>query len=544
MAFIPLTMILRHFTAALLLNLSVSSIASAINLQLPNLHEIQLSTPTTLGDKTLGTALSISGSLAAVAALPDNNTHTGSIYLYDAQKSWHLTTELNSAYTTDNFARRIILLDNILVASANRDDTKGTDSGAVYIFQRDLANKTQQWQQIAQLSAPDAQAGDQFGSAIALVNKTLYIGAPFHGQGKVYVFTQNDSTAQWSLQETIEPKDAQALQFGAAIAQNAQTLIIGAPYTDANSPAAKSTIKNNKQRQARFQITRGNTVDPGFESGAIFVYENREGTWQETARIGASNRETGDHLGENIAIEGDMIVAGIKHKDVFDFLGSGAVYVYRKVAETWTEESALFPDINNMRGQFGNSFSILDQHILVGASGIHANGFNSGQAYLFGQDTTGHWSIIHQQANAALQAHDFFGQSVALGSEQILATSKNAVYVFQNAPLETTPAIFYPDSQILQLNEVSVANAGVFSATLQLSQSGEALLLTLTASHLRTDILSSHIQYLAETNQVVIPRLAVPQSNGEMTFFKVTLQQLAHATALQFQVSSIQPLNP
>jgi len=537
-------MTLRRFTVGLLLNLSVAPIASAINLQLPNLHEIQLSTPATLGDKTLGTALSISGSLAAVAALPDNNTHTGSVYLYDAQQSWHLTTELNSTHTADNFATRIVLLDNILVVSANRDDTKGTDSGAVYIFQRDLAHEAHQWQQVAQLTAPDAQAGDQFGSAIALVNNTLYIGAPFHGQGKVYAFTQNNDKAQWPLQATIEPKDPQALQFGSAIAQNGQTLIIGAPYTDANSPAAKSTIKTNKQRQPRFQISRGDTIDPGFESGAIFVYENREGAWQETTRIGASNRETGDHLGENIAIEGDMIVAGIKDKDVFDFLGSGAVYVYRKVAETWTEETALFPDVNNMRGQFGNSFSVLDQHILVGASQIHANGFNSGQAYLFGQDTNGHWSIIHQQANTTLQAHDFFGQSVALGAEQILATSKNTVYVFQNAPVESTPAIFYPDSQTLQLNEVAVAGAGIFSATLQLSQSGEALLLTLTASHLRPDRLASHTQYLANTGQLFIPRLAVPQSNGGMAFFAVTLQQHPHATALQFQVSSVQPINP
>ena len=539
-------MTLRHFTVGLLLNLSIAPSASALNLQLPNLHEIQLSTPATLSDKNLGTALSISGSLAAVAALPNNNTHSGSVYLYDAQKSWHLTAELNSAYTTDNFAKRIILADSLLVVSANRDDTKATDNGAVYIFQRDLAHEGHQWQQVAQLTAPDAQAGDQFGSAIALVNKTLYIGAPFHGQGKVYVFTQSEDKAQWLLQTTIEPRDSQAVQFGAAIAQNAQTLIIGAPYTDAedSSTIAKSTIKTNKQRQARFQISRGDTVDPGFESGAIFVYENKKGAWQETARIGASNRETGDHLGEQIAIEGDMIIASIKHKDVFDFLGSGAVYVYRKVAETWTEEEALFPDINNMRGQFGNSFSVLDQHILVGASRIHANGFNSGQAYLFGQDTNGHWSIIHHQANAASQAHNFFGQSVALGAEQILATSKNAVYVFQNTPLESTPAIFYPDSQILQLNEVAVAGAGIFSATLQLSQSGEALLLTLTASHLRSDILDSHIQYLADTGQVVIPRLAVPQSNGEMAFFKVTLQQHAHATALQFQISSIQSINP
>lgn len=147
------------------------------------------------------------------------------------------------------------------------------------------------------------------------------------------------------------------------------------------------------------------------------------------------------------------------------------------------------------------------------------------------------------QTNKFIKAHDQFGLNVALGSEHILVASKHAVYAFQNKPMQQQSAIFYSDTNTLHLNEVAVEGAGVFSATLQLDQPSESLLLSVTANHLRTGIKNSTVTY-SSSGQLTIPQLAIDNGNGEVAFYTVTLQQVANKRTLQFQVLSINPVNP
>ncbi|NOQ13327.1 MAG: hypothetical protein GQ583_02445 [Methyloprofundus sp.] len=519
---------------SLLFSLCVASDVLALNLS--SLHKVKLSVPATLADKTLGTEIAVSGSTAAIAAYSDDKNVAGSVYLYAADENWRLSAELSSHFTADDFARHIVLDDNILFVSAERDDTQGSNSGAVYIFERTLADNPHHWQQTAKLTAPDAQAGDRFGGAIALVNDILYIGAPSRGQGKVYIFTR-DPQKLWQVTESIEPEDPQALRFGAAIDQDGEKLIIGAPYTDAdNSKEAQA-----KMRQPRFAISKGDTYDPGIESGAIYVYQKQAGLWQASARLGSLNRETGDHLGEQIAIEGDIIAASIKHKDVFDDLRAGTVYIYRNIADRWLEDSALVASNPNVGANFGSSFALVDKQILVGANKVHANGFNSGQVYLFSPDANNNWELLYEHTEADLKAHEQFGFGVALSSEYMLIASKQAVYAYQETPVDDYPAIYYLDSRTLQLNEVELAGVGVLSATLNLSQVADTLLLTLTDYQLRSDIASSDINYSANTGRLTIPQLALQTKTGEYVFYTVVLQQVENSTNIQFRVLSLIP---
>ncbi|WP_428356667.1 hypothetical protein [Methyloprofundus sp.] len=514
-------------------------------MQLPFQHEVQLSTPATLADKKLGTALAVSGATAAVAAFPDTSSASGSVYIYAAGESWRLTTELNSQPSTDGFGQHIVLVNDSLFVSASKDDEGGVDSGAVYVFERNPITAIQPWRQLAKIKAPDMAAESGFGDAIAFYDDFLYIGAARHGQGKVYIYSRDAESKQWRFMESIEPDDPQALRFGAAIALDKETLIIGAPLTDANDvvvPESKRRPKTSRQRQARFAISKGDTVDPGIESGAIFVYENKAGFWQPTARIGASNRESGDNLGEVIAVEGNTIAASVKHKDVFDDLRGGAVYIYIKERGAWHEDTALFPQVHNVGANFGNSFAMLDKHILVGANKIHANGFNSGMAYVYTQDNNNTWQVPYLQANAEIKSHDQFGLSVALGQEYMLAASKNAVFVFQNTPVQYYPAVFYPESNSVQLNEIAVADSGVFSVTFHSAQQESDFVLTLTESHLRADMQDSDTHYINNTQLLHIPRLAIPKNNGEDDFFSVVLEQIQTPTMIQFRVVSFSPL--
>ncbi|RLA20617.1 MAG: hypothetical protein DRQ62_10345, partial [Gammaproteobacteria bacterium] len=464
----------------------------------------------------------------------------GSVYLYAPQDNWRISAELKTHSTADNFAKRIVLSDDILIVSADGDGSHGKDSGAVYIFERHSVNNSEHWQQTAKLTATDTQAGDRFGSAIAYVNNVLYIGAPLRGQGKVYIFTRNSASGDWQNTDNIVPEDPQALRFGAAIAQEQQTLIIGAPYTDAED----SEQTQAKIRQPRFAISKGDTVDPGIESGAIFVYTDIAGKWQATTRIGSSNRETGDHLGADIAIEDNIIAASIRQKDVFDHLRAGTIYIYKYVANGWHEDSALVASEPNIGANFGGSFSLLDKQILAGANKVHHNGFNSGQAYLFSLGSDQSWELIHQQGSDRLNPHDQFGFSVAFDSEHLLIASKHSVYAYQSTPIQYHPAFFYTDNNTLHLNEVALAGIGVFSVVMDLSEINDELVLTLTDFHLRTGIDKSDIKYFISTGRITIPELAVQTVDGEVDLYTIELQQIENSANMQFTIHSISLIEP
>ncbi|NOQ65241.1 MAG: hypothetical protein GQ582_12080, partial [Methyloprofundus sp.] len=278
------------FCLVLALGLSLSLNTQAIDLS--DLQEIKLTTPAAFSDQLITTDMLISGTTAMVATHASDKSIAGAVYAYAMDENWRLSAIINSDYSADNFARAIVLDNNRLLVNADGDDQLGQDSGAVYLFERASAGR--QWRQTAKITAPDAQAGDRFGRGMALVGNMLYVGAPFRGQGKVYIFKQ-DEHLKWQFIESIVSEDPQAARFGESIAQQADTLIIGAPYTDAdNSTQAKT-------KQPRFAISRNDTFDPGVESGAIFVYKQIDNQWQFVSRLGSTNRETADHLGEKVS---------------------------------------------------------------------------------------------------------------------------------------------------------------------------------------------------------------------------------------------------
>ncbi|BCG65216.1 MAG: hypothetical protein methR_P3041 [Methyloprofundus sp.] len=524
---------LQRFLLILALSVSMLSSARAINIQLDQLHEFKLPNPISLAGKTFGTALAIFGDIAVVAATSEEGEEPGVVYLYANQENWHLINTFSSEQQGDNFAKHIKLVGDMLVVSADKDASHGRDSGAVYIYERLAVSGVSWWQQTAKLTAPDAQAGARFGAGIALVDDILYIGAPRQGQGKVYLYARDINTGQWQVTANIEPEDPQAMRFGADIAQDGQTLIIGAPHTDADN----SLLPNMKQ-VARFQISRNDTFDPGIESGAIFVYKKVADSWQATVRLGSENRETSDNLGEQIAIDGDIIVASVKHKDVLDDLRAGAVYIYQKVNKTWQEDTVLVAPDNNVGATFGNNISVLDQHIFVGANKVQANGFNSGSAYLFARDVVSNaWTSVLQQTNANLQPHDQFGLSVALGAEQMLVASKEAVYIFQNTPVQLAAAVYYPRDNILQLNAVTVANLGIIGLTLQLTQQNDMAALSLLDGYLGADSHAGTAIFTANTGQLSIPELTI--HNQEGVSYQLNLQIMEQADPLQFRVQLI-----
>ena len=97
------------------------------------------------------------------------------VFARDAIGLWTLEAKLTSVDTVpgDWLGYVISLHGDVLAISAEKDDDKGLNAGAVYIYTR--ADNI--WTRSTKLLATDGTAGDQFGYGLTLGARTLVIGA-------------------------------------------------------------------------------------------------------------------------------------------------------------------------------------------------------------------------------------------------------------------------------------------------------------------------------------------------------------------------------
>jgi hypothetical protein len=74
----------------------------------------------------------------------------------------------------DFFGIAVAATDSMVVVGAHQDDDKGSNSGSVYVFEK---NSTGQYDQVSKLVASDGAAGDFFGFAVAATDGIVVVGA-------------------------------------------------------------------------------------------------------------------------------------------------------------------------------------------------------------------------------------------------------------------------------------------------------------------------------------------------------------------------------
>jgi hypothetical protein len=101
--------------------------------------------------------------------------------------------------TTDSFGNSVALSGDTLVVGASGADVGGkVDRGAAYVFERNRGG-TDTWGKVKKLTASDGEAGDRFGSSVAISGETIVVGAPYvdeivgidSNRGRAYVYSRN-----------------------------------------------------------------------------------------------------------------------------------------------------------------------------------------------------------------------------------------------------------------------------------------------------------------------------------------------------------------
>jgi len=181
-----------------------------------------------------GISVAISGDTVVIGAdlTDEKGSNSGAAYVFSRSgNTWsqHVKLTADDGAAGDLFGIRVTLSGDTAVIGAARDDDKGDESGAAYVFIRSGI----EWVQQAKLSATDGVANDRFGTRVAIYGNTAVIGAILgdatsNKSGSAYVFKRSGSS--WSQQAKLAASDGAADDvFGWSVALYGDTVMIGAP---------------------------------------------------------------------------------------------------------------------------------------------------------------------------------------------------------------------------------------------------------------------------------------------------------------------------
>lgn len=334
------------------------------------------------------------------------------------------------------------------------DDEAGVNAGAVEVF------LTQTWSRAGVLYPSLAVAGDQWGDAIALSGDTLLLGsrrssAGPPNSGRVVVFRREGNS--WIQANSMLPSDLVADgQFGASIAADGATAIIGAPgavnsgipsgaaYIASQTGATWSVVKRFSPTVGEAQGRYGSSVtisggwaaigapgddQGGADSGAVYLLRRIGTQWFAAGTVVSPSPQPGDRFGVSVSLSGSTLAVGAYRRDETE-LDSGAVFIYSLAGTSWSLTQVVAPSELVSGSEFGYSVCIHGSSLVVGAPMAPGSaGVSQGRAWIF--EAAANWGGRVQMEAADQGEFALFGNSVATDGTTVVI----------GAPLASPPGV-------------------------------------------------------------------------------------------------------
>ncbi len=316
-----------------------------------------------------------------------------------------------------------------VVINGDEADDAAADSGAVYVYRRTGTI----WEKEAYLKAPNTDAGDGFGQALALDGDVLVVGAPGEdsiatgvggnpadntsaGAGAAYVYRRTGTT--WAFEAYLKASNTDAGDgFGNAVAIAGNTIAVGAPSEDSSAAGINGNQTDNTAGSA----------------GAVYVFTRVGSAWGQQAYVKASNAGGGDKFGTSVALNSNTLAVGAPDEDSSNrdnesdnaTSEAGAVYVMTRNGVTWSQASYVKAPILDASDRFGASVAVRGDDLAVGvpgddssARGVGGNDSDdstsdAGAVRVFTRNG-GNWTEQAYLKATGVSAGDEFGARVAL----------------------------------------------------------------------------------------------------------------------------------
>ena len=313
------------------------------------------------------------------------------------------------------------------IVGAYGDDDSGLESGSAYIFKRSGSN----WNQVVKITASDGAAGDTFGSSVSISGDYAIVGA--YGDddnglesGSAYIFERSGNS--WTEVTKLTASDgAYWDHFGSSVSISGDYAIVGAYYHDDN-------------------LTN---------SGSAYIFERSGSSWNQVAKLTASDGAVADYFG-SVSISGDYAIVGAWGDDD-NGLDSGSAYIFKRSGSNWNQVAKITASDGAAGDTFG-SVSISGDYAIIGAYGDDDNGLDSGSAYIFKRSGSS-WNQVTKITASDGAPNDMFGSSVSISGDYAIVgafgnddngTESGSAYIFD---LHFSNNIIIPSIQLLLLDD-------------------------------------------------------------------------------------------
>ena len=340
-----------------------------------------------------GAAISMTTTMAAIGAPGDDfllNDNRGRVYIFERMgDTWAQSQLINAPgpHFSKNFGESLAMNDSILIIGAPATNISGNSAqGIVYVYKWNGSA----WAYDQQLLSSDGSSGDAFGSAVGVHGNHLAVGAPVKlPRGSVYMFEFDG--IDWMEQDILSgtlPNPGGDF-FGGALAIEDSTLIIGAYSQDVNGIA---------------------------QSGVAYAFSLNGSGWSISDTLIPMTAQTADFMGQSVALRGNTALVGAPARNS----ASGVVFAFARSGTQWVHTADLLPaDPANFR-RFGWSIELLDQYLLVGASGESIAPSQTGRAYVFKRAGPSFTEIAQLRASNEDAVHRFASAVAGIGDHLLI----------------------------------------------------------------------------------------------------------------------------
>ncbi|MCI1729306.1 MAG: FG-GAP repeat protein [Chiayiivirga sp.] len=412
-----------------------------------------------------GGAVALDGDTAVIGATGAGPLNQGAAYVFVRQgAAWSQQQVLlhSTPASGDRFGLAVAVSGNTVVVGADNRDVNGNDrQGAAYVF----ARSGEVWSQQAQLVAADGSVFDGIGETIAIDTDTVLVGDP--RRERTLVFGRSGTT--WTQGQVLQASDGvgQSFDFGARVALDGDLALVaaigrnnntGVVYAFARSGSSfiEQDVLNGSDAGANALFGIGLALDgnravigardtPPFNGfngqGTGYLFERSGSDWTERARLRAATGQAGDQLGNSVALNGGIVLAGAAGARVGANASQGAVHEFVFAGgTTWNQAARLDSGNGGTDARLGAAVALHDAWAVAGAPNDEVgSNSNQGAAYVFARSGN-HYSFDARLVAPDGAADDGFGTAVAATDTHILVgaprrergglTDHGAVYAF------------------------------------------------------------------------------------------------------------------
>jgi len=121
--------------------------------------------------------------------------------------------------------------------------------------------------------------------------------------------------------------------------------------------------------------------EAGILAGAVYVFQRSGDDWTEVDKLETSDVGEGDVFGGTMALGDGVAVIGADDGRAATGSRTGAAYTYRRLDSGWVETDKLLGSAASVSADFGAKVALLGSYAIVSARGQATDTKGSGVAY-------------------------------------------------------------------------------------------------------------------------------------------------------------------